>query len=186
MQTYFLRQSSFDPSFFEIQCEGVVVAEVKILFVLRSIPRSFSSQEEILQWLQETEAKLAKAYAYRLLGGRSYAKAALSQKMKGKGFSEEVCRKIIGEIEELGYLSDGDFAGRVIEQKMRQGYGPFYIERYLQQKGLDPTLVRLKIDEKTQKALLEKWMNKLRSKDRKQKISFLIRKGFDIELIQCM
>lgn len=184
MQTYSLRRSSIDPEYLEIVFDHVVVQEVKVLFRLPRAEVSFLSVEEVLTWLGEIEVKLAKASAYRLLALRSYSKAMLLDKLKGKGFSLIPCLKVIGEIEQLGYLSDEEFGKRAVDQKIVQGYGPLYIEKYLQSKGLDPRLARQRMDREKQKQSLMKWARKLKGKEKSKMIAFLLRRGFDFSLIQ--
>lgn len=181
-----IRQSTFDPAYWEVLLDGVVIQEMKISFPLRGVPRDFVSLDAITTWLEETEYKLVKAAAYRLLARRSYSKAMLFRKLKEKKFSEKTYQKVIEEIEKLGYLSDSDFGYALVEQKIRQGYGPYYIERFLQEKGLDSSIVRQKMDAKTQKESIKKWALKLRGKDPAKMTAFLMRRGFDLEMIRCI
>jgi SOS response regulatory protein OraA/RecX len=182
MEICTLRKSAVDPEFFEILSNGVVVQEVKISFRLYRIPKNFDSVKEVLSWIDETGTKLAKASAYRMLGRKSYSKASLLRKLIEKGFPSTVCQKIIEDLEKFGYLSDNDFAERIILQKIRQGYGPYYIEQYIKQQGMNPSLVRKMINEKTQKEALAKWTTKLKLKEKKKQIAFLVRKGFDFSV----
>lgn len=183
MQVYSLRRSAFDPEFLEIILDGVVIQEVKVLYSIKKIETSFGSAEEIFAWLEKMETQLAKSAACRLLARRSFSKEGLFQKLREKKFSEMQCRKVVAEMEKMGVLSDLDFGEALLLRKMAQGYGPRYIEKYFEQKGLDPGLVRQRIDEEKQKELLEKWALKMRGKERKQKIAFLLRRGFDFRLI---
>jgi SOS response regulatory protein OraA/RecX len=186
MQTYSLRRSSIDSEFLEIVLNGVVIQEVKVSYALRNLSLSFGSLEEIFGWLEKTEEKLAKTAAYRLLARRSFSKEVLFRKLREKKFSEERCRKVVEDIEKLGLLSDIDFGEMVIARKMKQGYGPQYIERYFRELGLDPSQVRQIIDEETEKELLKKLLFKIRSKERSKKIAFFLRRGFDFRLIQAI
>lgn len=182
MEICTLRRSAVDPEFFEILSNGVVVQEVKINFKLYRIPKNFTSVKEIMDWIDQTGAKLAKASAYRMLGRKSYSRASLLRKLIEKGFPQNVCQKVIEDLEKFGYLSDEDFAEGAIQQKIRQGYGPFYIEQYIKHQGMDPALVRKVMDEKAQKKALAKWVTKLKKKKKEKQISFLVRKGFDFSV----
>lgn len=184
MQTYSLRRSAFDPEYIEVVFDQSVVQEVKVLFKLPRVPVSFSSLEEVLSWLKDVEQKLAKGVSYRLLSSRSYSKMGLFQKLKMKGFSEKVSLGVIEEIEKLGYLSDADFGKGVVDQKIAQGYGPMYIEQYLKVKGLNPRLAREIMDGEKQRESLKKWEKKLKGKEKHKKIAFLLRRGFDLSMIQ--
>lgn len=176
-----IRQSTFDPSFWEVLSEGVVIQEIPISFPLNEIPRHFENLQEITMWLEQKEYKLTKNAALRLLSRRSYSKAMLLKKLREKKFSEKQSLKVIIEFESLGYLSDNDYAQMLLEQKIRQGYGPRYIEQYFRQKGLDPKLI--KISAQTQRDAMKKWEAKLRGKDFSRRKAFLLRKGFDFGII---
>ncbi len=186
MHTYFLRRSLVDPDFLEVVLDGSVVQEIKVPFAIRHIPSSFATQEDVEAWLRQTEYKLVKGYASWLLSRRSYSKASLQQKLQAKKFSSLMCSQVIEEFERLGYLSDSDFSEMIIRQKMNQGYGPYYIERYLKEKGLPHHLVREEMSEKKQKEAIKKWLLKMRGKDRMKIVAFLLRRGFDLSVIQCM
>lgn len=184
MQTYSLQRSAIDPDFLEISLQGIVIQEVRVHFEIPKSQVSFSSLDEVLAWLGEIEYKQAKAYAYRLLSRRSYSKYILLKKLKEKKYGETKCQKVIGEIEQLGYLSDEDVGEMAVSQKIKQGYGPQYIERYLQELGLDPRLARQNMDVEKQREAIKKWDHKLHGKEKKKRIAFLIRRGFDFNVIQ--
>lgn len=183
---YALRRSLIDPQFLEVVQEGVVIQEIKVPFEIRYIPSSFPSMEALADWLEKIEGKLVKNAAYRFLSRRSYSKAALLQKLQEKKYSLPKCQKMVDELEKLGYLSDADYMEMLIRQKVRQGYGPSYIERVFRENGLDPRAVRERMDAPMQKEALKKWIAKLRGKEKPKMIAFLLRKGFDYSVIQCM
>lgn len=175
----YIRRSAFDPRFWEVVENDVIIQELQIEFQIYETPESFIDLEAIITWLQETEYKYARKKAFSYLARKSYSKAMLLQKLREKKFSQKTCVEVIQEIEKLGYLSDEDFAKSFVEQKVRQGYGPHMIKRFLQEKGLDCKNVKM-----DQKAAMQKWAQKLRGKDRSKKTAFLLRKGFDFELIR--
>ena len=98
---YILRRSQIDSDFLEIFREEVVIEEIRAPFVIRYMPPSFASLEDLYTWLREGEWKWAKNAAYRLLAGRSYSKVGLLQKLMVKKFSFAVCEKVICELEKL-------------------------------------------------------------------------------------
>jgi regulatory protein len=179
-----LRQSTFDPNFWEILSDGKIIQEIPISFPLSEIPTHFDSLQEIFSWLEQKETKLVKNAALNLLSRRSYTKAMLLKKLKEKKFSTSKCLQIIDECEKLGYLSDNDYAQRLLEQKIGQGYGPRYIEQYFRSKGLDPCFVRKNMDSSKQKELVKKWSKKMICKDQLKVKAYLLRKGFDFEIIR--
>ncbi len=177
-----IRQSTFDPNFWEVLSDGIVLQEIAVSFPLKNIPRYFANLEEINSWLEKTEYKRVKNAALYLVARRSYSKAMLFKKLKDKKFSQKQCLKVIGEFETLGYLSDHDYAQMLLEQKMRQGYGPRYIEQYFRTKGLDPKLVKITVVE--EKQAMKKWEQKIRGKEPQKKIAFLLKKGFSFDAIR--
>ncbi|HSX14255.1 MAG TPA: regulatory protein RecX [Chlamydiales bacterium] len=181
-----LRQSTFDPKFWEVISNGIVIQEIAISFPLKDIPKQFASLEEIDSWLEKTESKKVKNYALWLLARRSYSKAMLLKKLREKKYSENRCQRVIEECENSGYLSDDNYAQMLLEQKIRQGYGPRYIEQYFRNKGIDAKLVRKKMDLKMQKEAVKKWAQKISSKDRMKAVAFLLRKGFDLPICQAI
>lgn len=183
---YSLRRSIIDSHFLEILFGGAVIQEVKVPFAIRYIPSSFGTLEELNHWLEQTEDKLVKSAAYRFLSRRSYSKAILLQKLKEKKYSLSKCLKVVDELEKLGYLSDADYVEMLIRQKMRQGYGPLHIERALRENGLDASVVRERMDVQMQKEAVTKWFMKMRGKEKSKMIAFLLRRGFDYSVIQCM
>jgi SOS response regulatory protein OraA/RecX len=144
------------------------------------LDRSFVSIDEIESWLGGIERKLAKEYAYRLLTGRSYAKAVLSAKLAEKKFSRAVCDEIVGELEKLGYLRDEEYLANAIERELLRGYGSRYIEKKLRAKGIKAAV---SIDRKRERAALEKAASKMRGKERRQAVAALLRRGFDFDLV---
>lgn len=181
MNTYSLRKSEIDSSFWEVVSNGTVVREIRITFALKRVPPFFKTLDEIDPWLEKEENRLIKSYAYWLLNQRSYSKKTLSQKLRLKGYSEDKSTKIIGEIESFGYLPDAELAESIVRSKLRQGYGPFYIKQVLKEKGLDSYPIQ--IDETALKAALQKWDTKLKGKEKPKAIAFLLRKGFSLETI---
>lgn len=184
MQKYSLRRSAIDPDFLEIVLEGIAIQEIAVPFKIRYFPPSFDTEEEVRLWLAQMEEKLLKSSAYRLLARRSYSKTMLQQKLKEKRFSSSQIEKIVDEFEKLGYLSDADYAEMLIQQKMRQGYGPLHIERVFRDQGLDVCIVRKRMNQQMQKEAIKKWLVKLRGKDKSKQIAFLLRRGFDYSVIQ--
>jgi SOS response regulatory protein OraA/RecX len=171
-----LVRSHIDPRWYEVRRGEEVLQEIEVRFQLFRIPRSFMSVEAALRWLQETERKLAKNKVHRLLGARSYPKTLLFRKLMEKGYGEEVCRGIVDELEQLGYIQDEGYAAQLIEREFRRGYGPRVIEMKLKSKGLGTELVRKIVTESMQR-------EKIRELMKKKSMQAIARRGFDFHLV---
>lgn len=170
-----LVRSIVDPKWVEIQENGVVLQEIEVLFKLWKIPKSFSSQEEVVEWLHKTEHKQAKNRAYRLLSGRSYPSTILKKKLKEAGYAEALCEQLIQELQLLGYIQDEDFWLSFVKAEFRKGNGPRLIELKGKMKGMPVHIVRTHIS-------LEMQREKIKQLEKKGFHS-LLRKGFDSDLL---
>jgi SOS response regulatory protein OraA/RecX len=175
----YLLRSQVDPKVIEIWEGEIVLQEVEVLFPLRRFPSSFSSLESALKWLQEIEAKLAKAKAYRLLGMRSYPSIALLQKLEEKGFSKRVSETVVEELKARGLLQDDDFWTRLIEREFQRGYGPRYLEW---KKGAPAAKIREMITETMQRKKIRELLKKFSSPQKAAQA--LMRRGFDLDCIR--
>jgi SOS response regulatory protein OraA/RecX len=175
MKEFVLVPSSVEKQWYEIRGHGVVVREVKILFPLKKVPRTFSDVEAVLSWLSETERKQAKTRAYWLLGRQSYPRGVLQAKLEEKGYSERVCEEVVTELEQLGYLNDRDYWIRFIEREFAKGYGPRAIEWKGKPKGMPEGLAREQISTLMQRKKIAEL--------KKKGLAALARRGFDPELL---
>jgi len=122
----------------------------------------------------DSEFKIARKYAFRLLSLRNYHSAVLLRKLKGKGFAPGVCGKVIEDCIRLDFLKDDS----AILSVFRRGYGPRYIAFKLQ---IDLQEVRCVITKEMQKEKMQELTPKL--KTREKAMQTFQRKGFDLELI---
>lgn len=180
---YTLRRSLIDPRFVEIVCADTVVQEIAASLAIRKMGCRFSSLDACVEWLEKEELRLAKAAAYRLLAGRSYARAALEKKIKQRDFSDSVCKEVVSELERLGYLNDSVWRESAIERELAKGYGPRHIELKLRSQGIDASFVRAAIDRSRQIASIKKLLEKNRKKKGLALMAFLARRGFDSDCI---
>ncbi|MES2273425.1 MAG: RecX family transcriptional regulator [Chlamydiota bacterium] len=182
-----IRRSTIESHLFEV-CRGAeVIEEISAPFAIRKIPSSFDSLEEVRRWLQETEWKLARLTAYRLIAMRSYCSPQLFRKIKEKGFSETICKGVIEELQNSGYLQDEEFEERAILREFQKGYGPRYIEMKLRSAGLGRLNIRKLITESMQREQIRRLIRKFSfgsSATSLQKgIRTLLRRGFDSEIV---
>ncbi len=74
------------------------------------------------------------SYAYKLLSMRDYFKQELFEKIEKKyGIVE--AEKVIAEMENMGYINDENTAYNYIRNKLKSGYGPYYISNKLYSAG---------------------------------------------------
>jgi regulatory protein len=140
------------------------------------------------------DEKKAFAYALRLLAKRAYLSGRLSEKMEGKGASQEVIRSVLERVTRLKFVDDRDYVQRFARERSSRGYGPRWIEASLRQKGLQVDFIREALkDEEADEDPVESACHALRASAafrRKSKVgeeprkrnerlyAFLARRGF--------
>ena len=172
-----IRKSAIEPDLFEIWEGEQCVREIAVSFRIYKIPKSFDSLEKLERWLKETEWKLARGGAYRLLAIRSQSSSALRQKLERKRFSASVCEQVLEELQRNGYLDDEEFERSAILREFKKGYGPRYIEMKLRSKR-----VRELISKEMQRERAEQLFAKLGGGQKA--LRSLARRGFDPDIIR--
>ena len=74
--------------------------------------------------------------ALRILTRRDHSKHELSQKLKARGYAEEVIEEVILKCERFDYINDERTAQVFIRQRQKKGYGRKRIQFELNLKGL--------------------------------------------------
>ena len=138
------------------------------------------------------ESDFDKAYekALGLLNRQKYTKKALKAKLKIKGYDNETIEPVIEKLENLGLLSDLDFAQSFIRSSSNKSRRE--LENALLIKGVSPQVVAEAIasietsDEDVACSLAEKFMRyKEKSPENiKKLIAYLYRKGFSITIAE--
>ncbi len=94
-----------------------------------------------------TDTVKAREKAYQLLSYRDYSKKELTDKL-GNKVEREVAEAVAGRIEELGYLDDAEYAGKLVRslsrEKMLSGRS---IRRELSLRGISPELAEEAMDQ---------------------------------------
>ena len=87
-------------------------------------------------------ASQAKCYgaAVRLLGTREYSVLELSGKLQRR-FLPDVVDEVATELQALGLLCDTRYGEAFCRSRVERGYGPVFIQRELDQNGLDKELI---------------------------------------------
>ena len=95
------------------------------------------SEEEITHLHRQSEEKITRERALRLLGARSYTKHGLYEKLLA--YADEDCAAAaVARMEELGLLNDEDYARRyAADCRNLKGYAPRRIAQELARKGID-------------------------------------------------
>lgn len=124
--------------------------------------------------MSDLEWKTARQKAFRLLSLRNYHSQVLFRKLKEKGFSREICEKVIEDCKRIGLLKDED----AILSEFRRGHGPRYIQFKLK---LEAQEVRAVITKTMQREKIAQMAPKLGERERA--LRTLQRRGFDIDLI---
>jgi len=141
----------------------------------------------------------AKNYIFKLLGRRFYSRNELIQRLKRKGFNDQVCRQVMELVTEYGYIDDTELAKRELEQCLqRKKLGPNRIKLRLQKRGIAPEIICEIMDSLNTDAVYRLCFELARSKladmsdpnpyKRQARLSsFLFRRGFEPDCIkQCL
>lgn len=152
------------------------------------------AQEEVLEadgfWRARTAAMDFLAY-------RARSQREVHQKLRQKGFGENLIERVIAQLVEYGYLDDATFAQRYVEARFRnKGYGTRRIQQELRRLGVAHTLAQQvtdSIDADAQqakaRAVAEKRWHQLRtetnlSKKRKKLYDYLLRRGYPSDVVR--
>ena len=135
--------------------------------------------------------------ALMLLSYRQRTAREMKQRLRKKGFDEALVSRVIGRLEEIGYIDDRQFALDWIKAhsgaKCRSSW---VLKNELRQKGIDPVLADEIVDENysEEKAfrdacdLAEKKINRISDKNKdkvKNRIqNMFLRRGFSYDFIQ--
>ncbi len=150
--------------------------------------------EEFDNIINDTVFAKARDKAVRFLSYRERSKKELLDKLKSyDDFPDDVITRVIDLMEKYGYIDDFKFATLYIKEKTNLNYcGRLRINSELKQKGVENKYIEnayaiLDIDEidVARKAVQKKYKNGLPSdqKEKKRAYNFLLRKGFDYEVI---
>ncbi len=154
------------------------------------------TEETIGEIKKFDEYQYAKKSALDFLSYRIRSVKEITDKLKGKKISAGTIEKTIKHLEKLGLINDEEFAKQLVQSKTgRKPSGKAVIRQKLFQKGISKNVAEKVIDElyspeKEKELILEvygKYVKKLKGKDkfsrRKKMFEHLMRKGFDVDLI---
>lgn len=91
--------------------------------------------------VDNTTLKSLRRAALALLARRDYTQQELVQKLHDKGFAADHIALIVAELVTASFLNDQRFTQNYIRYKRNQGYGPKYIQRALQTRGIAAAVI---------------------------------------------
>lgn len=144
-------------------------------------------------FLKETQK--AKNAAFNYLKIRPRSTGEMQQKLRDKGFSQEIIDDIVVFLTEYNFLNDQEFARAWIQYRLHKPYGPQRIKMELRQKRIDPEIVEQQLQQTLQeyneeavvRECVEGRLARLAQcepeKKRRRLFDFLSRKGFSLSTI---
>ncbi|MFH0763101.1 MAG: regulatory protein RecX [Candidatus Omnitrophota bacterium] len=146
-----------------------------------------------------TPPEKARLYAFLLLKFRQRSEKELYERLKKKGFKEEIIKEVISFLKERAFIDDKSFARAWINQRLKKPYGLKRICRELKIKGIDGEIVSGILQE-VKKGYDEEGVALRLAKDKlgrskgvepqkakKRIFSYLLRRGFSPEvIIECI
>ena len=136
-------------------------------------------------------SKAIQKCALGLLARREHSAQELINKLQLKAFELDDIYPVINALTEADYQSDARYAEMITRVRFEKGYGPNYIRSYLQERGVDSTIIELNL-----RAYEAQWFDKLRDVYRRKYhqdaistqyakvLRFLISRGYDLSDIR--
>ncbi len=154
--------------------------------------------EEQQALLDDEERLKAKAAALDYIAYQARTEQEVRQKLARKGFAEPVAEEAVARMRELGYLDDADYARAYARGRLNgRGHGPQRIRADLLRRGVARPTIDAALDDLVEEDDLretalrhgrKRWQRLQREEDpykRRKKLSdFLMRRGYDYDLIR--
>ena len=90
---------------------------------------------------QSHKPQEARAYAFLLLKFRLRSEQELAQRLKQKGFSEELCQETVNFLKDKQFIDDRVFTKCWVASRLKRPFGLRRIRQELVQKGLDTEVI---------------------------------------------
>ena len=165
-------------------------------FVHFNLKKGMELDQQKVNAILEFEQRWAiREYLIRLLARRDHSKTELLKKGLKKGYLKGSLEEILDELSEKGYINNQGFARKFARDKFRfNHWGAQKIRVELIKKGISPTDIQLALEELESDDQIEKmfylvqkstarFRRKQPEKRRKNVFDFLMRKGYDSEVI---
>tara|TARA_Y100000741_G_scaffold292696_1_gene232968 strand:- start:645 stop:1139 length:495 start_codon:yes stop_codon:yes gene_type:complete len=139
------------------------------------------------------DLKFARKKAMDFLALREYGQKELINKLRSKGFSDEVSSSVVERLTEDGLQNDSRFIESFIRSRIKQGKGQLKITQELEQKNLPSQSIFRALDnldmnwlELAHEVRIKKFGNNLPADFNKKakQIRFLQSRGFENEIIR--
>ena len=139
------------------------------------------------------DLKFARKKAMDFLALREYGQKELINKLRSKGFSDEVSSSVVERLTEDGLQNDSRFIESFIRSRIKQGKGQLKITQELEQKNLPSQSIFSALDnldmnwlELAHEVRIKKFGNNLPADFNKKakQIRFLQSRGFENEIIR--
>lgn len=132
-----------------------------------------------------------KAYiaALDMLARREYTEKELTLKLEQKGICEQTAREVLNRLKREGMQSDERYAGAYLQTRKKKGFGPNYIRKALQDKGISSEIIDDALSQETWfETALMVWTKKYNAfssdlKTQSKQKQFLFYRGFEFETI---
>lgn len=155
------------------------------------------TDEEIGKILQTENKRKAKEAALNLLSYRARSEKEISQKLKGKGYSQAIIEDVITDLRRVNLLEDYEFAcGWIRDRLKNRPRGVALLRQELIRKGIEKEIIEKALEEfypedeevKIASELIRKRGKRYRELDRKiarkRMTDFLLRRGFSYEVVK--
>lgn len=139
------------------------------------------------------DPKVARKKAMDFLALREYGQKELINKLRSKGFSDEISSSVVERLTEDGLQNDSRFIESFIRSRIKQGKGQLKITQELEQKNLPSKSIYSALDnldmnwlELAHEVRIKKFGNNLPDDFNKKakQIRFLQSRGFENEIIR--
>ena len=148
--------------------------------------------------LDDEERLKARSVALDYIAYQARTEQEVRRKLARKGFPEHVADEAVERMRELGYLDDADYARAYARGRLAgRGHGPQRIRNDLRKRGVAAKTIDAVLDELVERDDLretalhhgrKRWVRLQREEDplkRRKKLSdFLVRRGYDFDLIR--
>jgi len=153
--------------------------------------------EQLKTLIYEEELSKAKRYVYMLFSRRMYSSKEIEGKLKRQGYTDDIIKDVISEMEGYGYVDDKTFAEEWVQSRINsKPKGRLVLKRELVNKGIEEdtidNILNETMSESVQRDLaLELARKKVKSYRNDDAISakrklyaFLNRHGFSYDIIK--
>ncbi len=149
------------------------------------------SEEEISELREEDDFEKAKLSAVNLLSYRPRSVREIADRLKQKGWSEDIAERVTDLLLEKGYLNDAEFAAVFAKEKVKNKcLGPVALKSELFKTGVAPSIIEETVEsiygDFPPEELILRLLKKrgvdsggtVSGKEKQRLINFLRRKGF--------